>query len=133
MGDDGGVVGRKFHVQTLQIHAGFKISWRFERICLLKSIMNVFAQVFGLYLSNYIIVVISIDRCSAILDPISKNKAPKRTKSMLVVAYTSSLLLSVPQVSLKFMEFIQFYHFVQNLSLSFLFSSSKLHHYIQLY
>lgn len=69
---------------------------------MLKSFINICAQVFGLYLSNYIIVVISIDRCSAILDPISKNKAPKRTKSMLVVAYISSFLLSVPQVSLEF-------------------------------
>ncbi|XP_064620462.1 gonadotropin-releasing hormone receptor-like isoform X2 [Lineus longissimus] len=56
-----------------------------------------FLQVFGLYLSTYIIVIISVDRCCAILDPMSRNRAPRRVKIMIIVAWTLSALLSSPQ------------------------------------
>ena len=55
-------------------------------------------EVFGLYLSTYIVVIISIDRCMAILDPLSKNRAPRRVKLMIVVAWTLSAVFSLPQV-----------------------------------
>ena len=58
-----------------------------------------FVQVFGLYLSTYIIVIISIDRCLAILDPMSRNKAPRRVRTMIAVAWILSFLFSLPQVS----------------------------------
>ena len=58
-----------------------------------------FLQVFGLYLSTYIIVIISLDRCYAILDPMSRNKAPKRVRIMIVVAWICSGLFALPQVS----------------------------------
>lgn len=58
-----------------------------------------FLQVFGLYSSTYVIVIISVDRCLAILDPISKNKAPGRVRTMIIVAWTLSALFSLPQVS----------------------------------
>jgi gonadotropin-releasing hormone receptor len=58
-----------------------------------------FLQVFGLYLSTYIIVIISIDRCCAILDPMSRNRAPRRVKIMIIIAWTVSAILSSPQVS----------------------------------
>ena len=57
-----------------------------------------FTQVFGLTLSTYIIVIISIDRCLAILDPMSRNKAPQRVRTMIVVAWMLSFVFSVPQV-----------------------------------
>ena len=57
-----------------------------------------FVQVFGLYLSTYIIVIISIDRCLAILDPMSRNKAPRRVRAMIAVAWILSFLFSLPQV-----------------------------------
>lgn len=57
-----------------------------------------FLQVFGLYLSTYIIVIIAIDRCYAILDPMSRNKAPKRVRYMILAAWILSALFSCPQV-----------------------------------
>lgn len=58
-----------------------------------------FLQVFGLYLSTYITVIISIDRCYAILDPMSRNSAPKRVRSLIILAWICSALFSLPQVS----------------------------------
>jgi len=55
-------------------------------------------QVFGLYLSTYIVVIISIDRCMAIMDPISKNRGPRRVKIMIAIAWILSAVFSVPQV-----------------------------------
>ena len=57
-----------------------------------------FLQVFGLYLSTYIIVIIAIDRCYAILDPMSRNKGPGRVRTMIVIAWILSALFSCPQV-----------------------------------
>ena len=58
-----------------------------------------FLQVFGLYLSTYILVIISVDRCYAILDPMSRTKAPRRVRYMIIVAWSISALFSLPQVS----------------------------------
>ena len=58
-----------------------------------------FLQVFGLYLSTYIIVIISVDRCYAILDPMSRNNAAKRVRILIVLAWFLSALFSLPQVS----------------------------------
>ena len=54
---------------------------------------------FGLYLSTYIVVIISIDRCIAILDPISKNRGPHRVKIMIGIAWILSAVFGLPQVS----------------------------------
>ena len=58
-----------------------------------------FLQVLGLYLSTYIIVIISIDRAYAILDPMSRNSAPKRVRALIIMAWILSALFSLPQVS----------------------------------
>ena len=55
-------------------------------------------QVFGLYQSTYIVVIISIDRCIAILDPISKNRGPHKVKIMIGIAWILSTVFSLPQV-----------------------------------
>ena len=57
-----------------------------------------FLQVFGLYLSTYIIVIIAVDRCMAILDPMSRNKAPQRVRNMIILAWLLSAFFSLPQV-----------------------------------
>jgi len=44
------------------------------------------------------IVIISIDRCMAIMDPMSKNRGPRRVKVMIGVAWLLSVVLSLPQV-----------------------------------
>ena len=67
-----------------------------------------FLQVFGLYLSTYIIVIISIDRCYAILDPMSRNSAPKRVRLLIILAWIFSALFSLPQVCTSFKYFLLF-------------------------
>uniref|UniRef100_X1YZA9 G-protein coupled receptors family 1 profile domain-containing protein n=1 Tax=Capitella teleta TaxID=283909 RepID=X1YZA9_CAPTE len=57
-----------------------------------------FLQVFGLYLSTYIIVIIALDRCLAILDPMSRNRAPRRVRTMITVAWIMAGFFSTPQV-----------------------------------
>ena len=69
-----------------------------------------FLQVFGLYLSTYIIVIISLDRCLAILDPMSRNKAPQRVRVMVGVAWLASAVFSTPQVRKYF--FLTSRHFI---------------------
>jgi len=56
MGTLGGLVGPR----TVQWYAG-------NFVCKLVK----YLQLFGLYLSTYIVVVIAIDRCCAVLDPLS--------------------------------------------------------------
>lgn len=46
----------------------------------------------------FVTVVISLDRQAAILKPLYINKAKKRNKVMLSVAWTMSVVLSMPQV-----------------------------------
>lgn len=58
-----------------------------------------FIQGTGLLLSTYITVVISLDRCCVIIDPISRNKAPQRVKIMIIMSWFLSALFSIPQVS----------------------------------
>ena len=57
-----------------------------------------YLQVFSLYLSTYIIVIIALDRCMAILDPMGRNKAPRRVKIMIISAWIFSATVSLPQV-----------------------------------
>ena len=60
-----------------------------------------FIQGFGFSLSTYVTVVISLDRCCVIMDPISRNKAPQRVRVMVAVSWFLSALFSIPQVSLQ--------------------------------
>ena len=59
-----------------------------------------FAQVFANNLSTYVTVVISLDRCCVILYPMSRNKAPKRVRNMIICSWCLCAVFSVPQVSL---------------------------------
>ena len=61
--------------------------------------MLMFFRAFGLYLSSFILVTISLDRYFAILHPLSMNDADKRGKLMLTMAWLFSGIASLPQVS----------------------------------
>ncbi|XP_064609272.1 gonadotropin-releasing hormone receptor-like [Liolophura sinensis] len=56
-----------------------------------------YMQIFGLYLSTYITVIISLDRCCAILDPMSRTKSPRRVRMMIIVSWVLSAFFSLPQ------------------------------------
>lgn len=58
-----------------------------------------FLKLQAMYSCAFVTVVISLDRQSAILHPLAINKARKRNRVMLIVAWGMSIMLSVPQVS----------------------------------
>ncbi|XP_016372029.1 putative gonadotropin-releasing hormone II receptor [Sinocyclocheilus rhinocerous] len=57
-----------------------------------------FLKLMAMYSCAFVTVVISLDRQAAILNPLSINKARKRNKVLLSVAWTMSVVLSIPQV-----------------------------------
>ncbi|KAL4641922.1 gonadotropin-releasing hormone II receptor-like [Arapaima gigas] len=59
-----------------------------------------FMKLLAMYSSAFVTVVISLDRQSAILNPLAINKAKKKNKIMLSVAWAMSVILSVPQMFL---------------------------------
>nr|BAC77240.2 GnRH receptor type1 [Oreochromis niloticus] len=59
-----------------------------------------FLKLQAMYSCAFVTVVISLDRQSAILNPLAINKARKRNRIMLMVAWAMSVVLSVPQMFL---------------------------------
>ncbi|XP_029430369.1 gonadotropin-releasing hormone II receptor-like [Rhinatrema bivittatum] len=59
-----------------------------------------FLKLLAMYSCAFVTVVISIDRQSAILNPLAISEAKKKNKIMLIVAWTASAILSVPQLFL---------------------------------
>ncbi|KAM3625466.1 uncharacterized protein V6R79_012479 [Siganus canaliculatus] len=59
-----------------------------------------FLKLQAMYSCAFVTVVISLDRQSAILDPLAINEARKRNRVMLIVAWGMSVVLSVPQIFL---------------------------------
>lgn len=57
-----------------------------------------FLKLLAMYSCAFVTVVISLDRQSAILNPLAINKARMRNRIMLAVAWGMSFVLSVPQV-----------------------------------
>ncbi|KAG7468197.1 hypothetical protein MATL_G00140340 [Megalops atlanticus] len=56
-----------------------------------------FLKLLAMYSGAFVTVVISLDRQSAILNPLAINEARKKNKIMLSVAWTMSAVLSLPQ------------------------------------
>ncbi|KAL2088567.1 hypothetical protein ACEWY4_015466 [Coilia grayii] len=59
-----------------------------------------FLKLMAMYACAFVTVVISLDRQSAILNPLAINKARTRNKIQLTVAWTLSAVLSLPQALL---------------------------------
>ena len=57
-----------------------------------------YIQVIGLYQSTYITVIIGIDRCLAIVNPMSRHQSRSRVRAMISVSWVLSAVLSLPQV-----------------------------------
>ena len=60
--------------------------------------LMMFLKLVAMYSCAFVTVVISLDRQSAILNPLGISEAKKRSKVMLTVAWVMSVILSVPQV-----------------------------------
>ncbi|XP_078702226.1 uncharacterized protein LOC144928090 [Branchiostoma floridae x Branchiostoma belcheri] len=60
-------------------------------------------QVLGLYLSTYLTVCISIDRCISVVKPMSRNTAQRRW-TMVAVSWILSILFSIPQAVIFHVE-----------------------------
>ncbi|KAJ3592974.1 hypothetical protein NHX12_005312 [Muraenolepis orangiensis] len=59
-----------------------------------------FLKLQAMYSCAFVTMVISLDRQSAILNPLAINEARRRNRAMLTVAWAMSVLLSVPQMFL---------------------------------
>merc|ERR1719318_2139452 len=57
----------------------------------------VFFRILGFYASGFIMIVISLDRLSAIMFPLSHISSSSRTKLMLTIAWIVAPLCSLPQ------------------------------------
>ncbi|KAM8893188.1 gonadotropin releasing hormone receptor 4 [Spinachia spinachia] len=57
-----------------------------------------FMKLVAMYSCAFVTVVISLDRQSAILNPLGISEAKRKSKIMLTVAWTMSVILSVPQM-----------------------------------
>lgn len=91
-----------FIMMPLEIGWHVTVNWRAGDVAC-RILM--FFRVFGLYLSSFVLVVISLDRCFAILQPLSLNDANKRGKIMLVIAWLCSTIASAPQVTYVYVAF----------------------------
>uniref|UniRef100_A0A3B5KDY7 Type II GnRH receptor n=1 Tax=Takifugu rubripes TaxID=31033 RepID=A0A3B5KDY7_TAKRU len=60
--------------------------------------MLMFLKLQAMYSCAFVTVVISLDRQSAILNPLAINEARQRNKVMLTVAWIMSFVLSLPQI-----------------------------------
>ncbi|XP_023723720.1 gonadotropin-releasing hormone receptor isoform X2 [Cryptotermes secundus] len=91
-----------FLMMPLEIAWNTTVSWRAgDAVCRIMS----FFRTFGLYLSSFVIVSISLDRCFAILRPMANVvNVAKRGKMMLTVAWSLATLCSTPQMVIFHVE-----------------------------
>lgn len=81
-----------FLLMPLEIAWAYTVQWKTtDFVCRLMS----FFRVFGLYLSSFVLVCISIDRYYAIIKPLKISS--NRGRIMLVFAWCSSIVCSLPQ------------------------------------
>ena len=78
----------------LEIAWNITVSWRADDI---TCRVMVFFRIIGYYLSGFIMMVISLDRLSAIMVPLSHISNTRLTKRMLVTAWLAALLCALPQ------------------------------------
>lgn len=66
-------------------------------------------QMFALYLSTYVLVLIGIDRWVAVKYPMKSLNMAKRCHRLLIFSYILSLIMSLPQVSVLFIVMFPFF------------------------
>ena len=78
----------------LEISWNITVSWMADDI---TCRIMMFLRILGFYLSGFIMMVISLDRLSAILFPLSHISNTRLTKRMLLIAWLAAPLCSLPQ------------------------------------
>jgi len=89
-------ISQNFSFSEFKIGWNYTVSWdSTDGACRLMS----FLRIFGLYLSSFVIICITVDRYFAVLKPMGFVDANRHAKWMLVVAWISSFGCSLPQVN----------------------------------
>ncbi|XP_058809239.1 adipokinetic hormone/corazonin-related peptide receptor variant I-like isoform X2 [Phymastichus coffea] len=81
---------------TIPIEIGWRITVQWIAGDVACKVLQ-FIRAFGLYLSNNILICVSLDRYFAVLYPLRMNDARRRGKFMLTVAWVSSIVYTIPQ------------------------------------
>ncbi|XP_065350739.1 adipokinetic hormone/corazonin-related peptide receptor variant I isoform X1 [Cloeon dipterum] len=90
-----------FLLMPLEIAWAFTVSWKGgDALCRITA----FFRTFGLFLSSFVLICISLDRYYAVLRPMSLTAVDKRGKIMLTTAWIASVVCSLPQVVIFHVE-----------------------------
>ncbi|XP_026671787.1 gonadotropin-releasing hormone II receptor-like isoform X3 [Ceratina calcarata] len=90
-----------FLMMPLEIVWAFTVSWKAgDAMCRIMA----FFRVFGLYLSSFVLVCISMDRYYAVIRPLQLWDVDKRGKIMLCLAWLGSVVCSMPQIIVFHLE-----------------------------
>ncbi|XP_044019876.1 gonadotropin-releasing hormone II receptor isoform X1 [Aphidius gifuensis] len=82
-------------MMPMEITWAATVSWPFgDAMCRIMA----FFRVFGIYLSSFVLVCISVDRYYAVLKPLQLMDVDRRGKMMLLFAWIGSTLCSAPQM-----------------------------------
>lgn len=81
----------------------FTVAWISGEIAC--KLMKLF-QMFALYLSTYVLVLIGIDRLVAVKYPMKSLNMAKRCHRLLIFSYILSLVMSLPQVRFVYYIFV---------------------------
>lgn len=90
-----------FLMMPLEIGWAVTVSWKAgDAMCRIMA----FFRMFGLYLSSFILVCISMDRYYAIIRPLQLWDVNRRGKIMLCIAWVGSVVCSMPQMLVFHLE-----------------------------
>ncbi|KAK7017018.1 hypothetical protein SK128_019762 [Halocaridina rubra] len=90
-----------FLLMPLEIGWAWTVSWvAGDLACRVLA----FFRTFGVYLSGFLLVVISIDRYHAVLRPLTVTEAKRRVRIMLWMAWGASVSFSAPQMIIFHVE-----------------------------
>ncbi|XP_066983882.1 adipokinetic hormone/corazonin-related peptide receptor variant I-like [Macrobrachium rosenbergii] len=90
-----------FLLMPLEIGWAWTVSWEAgDLACRVLA----FFRTFGVFLSGFLLVVISIDRYHAVLRPLTVTEAKRRVRIMLGVAWAASVAFSTPQMFIFHVE-----------------------------
>ena len=85
-------------LQVILLQVPLEIAWTATVSWMANDVtcrIMVFFRIIGFYLSGFILVVISLDRLSAIMFPIS-HRSSRRTKIMLIISWIMAPLYALP-------------------------------------